>query len=83
MSPEILNKVKFGDVLVKIDPRYFRPTEVDLLIGDPSKAQQKLGWKPKYTLDTLLQEMITSDIDLFKKDLELINAGHQVNFHQE
>lgn len=83
VSPEILNKVKFGDVLVKIDPRYFRPTEVDLLIGDPSKAQQKLGWKPKYTLDTLLQEMITSDIDLFKKDLELINAGHQVNFHQE
>lgn len=83
VSPEILNKVKFGDVLVKIDPRYFRPTEVDLLIGDPSKAQQKLGWKPKYTLDTLLQEMITSDIDLFKKDLELINAGHHVNFHQE
>lgn len=83
VSPEILNKVKLGDVLVKIDPRYFRPTEVDLLIGDPSKAQQKLGWKPKYTLDTLLQEMITSDIDLFKKDLELINAGHQVNFHQE
>lgn len=83
VSPEILNKVKLGDVLVKIDPRYFRPTEVDLLIGDPSKAQQKLGWKPKYTLDTLLQEMITSDIDLFKKDLELINAGHQVNIHQE
>ena len=83
VSPEILNKVELGDVLVKIDPRYFRPTEVDLLIGDPSKAQQKLGWKPKYTLDTLLQEMITSDIDLFKKDLELINAGHQVNFHQE
>lgn len=83
VSPEILNKVELGDVLVKIDPRYFRPTEVDLLIGDPSKAQQKLGWKPKYTLDTLLQEMITSDIDLFKKDLELINAGHHVNFHQE
>ena len=83
VSPEILNKVELGDVLVKIEPRYFRPTEVDLLIGDPSKAQQKLGWKPKYTLDTLLQEMITSDIDLFKKDLELINAGHQVNFHQE
>ena len=83
VSSQILNKVKLGDVLVKIDPRYFRPTEVDLLIGDPSKAQQKLGWKPKYTLDTLLHEMITSDIDLFKKDLELINAGHQVNIHQE
>jgi GDPmannose 4,6-dehydratase len=56
-----------GDIIVKVDPKYFRPTEVDLLIGDPSKANKKLGWKPKYTLEALVKEMVSSDLQLFSK----------------
>lgn len=52
---------KTGDVIIEIDPRYFRPTEVDLLIGDASKAREKLGWYPKYTFDELIEEMIQED----------------------
>lgn len=71
-------KIKVGDVLVKIDPAYFRPTEVDLLIGDPTKAQTKLGWTPKYDLALLVEDMMKSDLDVFKRDLHLLQAGHKV-----
>lgn len=70
--------LKEGNILVKVDPRYFRPTEVDLLIGDPNKAKSKLGWVPKYNLAGLVKEMIASDIKLFKRDLDLLKAGHKV-----
>jgi GDPmannose 4,6-dehydratase len=60
-----------GKVVVKVDPKYYRPTEVDLLIGDPTKAITKLGWKPKYNLESIVKEMIKSDILLFKKELYL------------
>ncbi|MBQ0909626.1 GDP-mannose 4,6-dehydratase [Flavobacterium sp. F-328] len=60
------NKVAIGTVVVRVDPTYFRPTEVDLLLGDPTKAQQQLGWKPKYTLASLVQEMVAADVVLFK-----------------
>ena len=59
--------VQVGDIVVKVDSKYFRPTEVDLLIGDPSKANTILGWKPKYDLPALVKEMVESDIKLFKK----------------
>jgi GDPmannose 4,6-dehydratase len=59
---------KIGQVVIKIDPAYFRPTEVDLLIGDNTKATTKLGWKPKYTLEMLVKEMMESDLNLFKKE---------------
>jgi GDPmannose 4,6-dehydratase len=62
-------KIEKGKVVVKVDPKYFRPTEVDLLIGDPKKAMTKLGWKPKYDLAALVKEMVVSDIKLFKKEL--------------
>lgn len=62
-------KVSEGQIVVKVDPKYFRPTEVDLLIGDASKAFEKLNWSPKYDLSHLIQEMIESDLDLFKKEL--------------
>ncbi|MEX2593638.1 MAG: GDP-mannose 4,6-dehydratase [Anditalea sp.] len=71
-------KVKEGDILIKIDPSYFRPTEVDILIGDPTKSHTKLGWKPKYDLAMLVEDMMTSDLKLFKKDLLLMNGGHKV-----
>jgi len=71
-------KVKKGDVLVKIDPAYFRPTEVDLLIGDPNKAMTKLNWKPKYDLKMLVEDMVLSDVGLFKRDVHLMKGGHKV-----
>ncbi len=61
--------LEVGKVIVKVDPKYFRPTEVDLLIGDPSKAMNKLGWKPKYDLPALVKDMVASDILLFKKNM--------------
>ena len=60
-------KLEEGKVVVKVDPKYYRPTEVDLLIGDPRKAMTKLGWKPKYNLSSLVKEMVLSDLNLFNK----------------
>lgn len=65
------NKLAIGTVVVRVDPTYFRPTEVDLLLGDPTKAQQQLGWKPKYTLASLVQEMVAADVLLFQQELQL------------
>ncbi len=62
-------QLEAGRVVVKVDPKYFRPTEVDLLLGDPTKAMSKLGWKPKYDLKSLVKEMIQSDVELFGKIL--------------
>ncbi len=64
---------KIGQVAVQIDPTYFRPTEVELLIGDNTKAKTKLGWKPKYTVDMLVKEMIQADLEIFKKEKYLKN----------
>ena len=67
-----------GQVVVKVDPRYFRPTEVDLLIGDASKAFEKLGWKPTYTLAELVKEMVLADVQLFKKTSFLRSKGFDI-----
>jgi GDPmannose 4,6-dehydratase len=61
-------KAKPGTVIVQIDPGYFRPTEVDLLIGDASKARKQLGWKPAYTLESMVEEMVESDLEVFRKE---------------
>jgi GDPmannose 4,6-dehydratase len=73
-----LTAVKPGQEVVSIDPRYFRPTEVDLLIGDPTKAQTQLGWKPKYDLTGLVKEMVAADLDLFRREKLLKEAGFNV-----
>lgn len=70
--------LEIGKEVVCIDERYFRPTEVDLLLGDPTKAMTKLGWKPKYDLQALVQDMISADLNLFKKDQLLEQSGHKV-----
>ena len=67
-----------GNVLVEIDPEYFRPTEVDLLIGDPAKAKAKLGWEPTHTLQQLVAEMVASDLAIFERDKYLLDGGHEV-----
>jgi GDPmannose 4,6-dehydratase len=59
--------VAIGTEVVAVDPRYFRPTEVELLIGDPTKAKEKLGWKLKYDLPALVKDMMESDVKLFTK----------------
>ncbi len=66
--------LKEGAVVVKVDPKYYRPTEVDLLIGDPTKAMTQLGWKPKYDLAALVKEMVASDLKLFQKEQFLKNS---------
>ncbi len=67
-----------GKVVVKVDPAYYRPTEVELLIGDASKANKLLKWKPKYTVAMLCKEMVASDLDLFSRDQVLKDAGYVV-----
>lgn len=72
-------QVTIGKEVVAIDPKYFRPTEVDLLIGDPTKAMTKLNWKPKYDLPMLVNDMVTSDVQLFRKEKLLKDSGFDVN----
>jgi GDPmannose 4,6-dehydratase len=69
-------KLNVGDTVVEIDKRYFRPTEVDLLLGDATKAREKLGWIPKYSLSELAKEMVDADLDHFRKDIILKESGY-------
>jgi GDPmannose 4,6-dehydratase len=70
--------LKPGQEVVAVDPNYFRPTEVDLLIGDATKAREKLGWQPKYTLHEMVKEMVAYDLELFRKHKTLLEAGFHV-----
>lgn len=74
---EISSPVKEGQEILAVDPRYFRPTEVDLLIGDPSKAKNQLGWDPKYDLKGLVDDMMRSDLKLIKKDKYMRDGGYK------
>ncbi|HMX11133.1 MAG TPA: GDP-mannose 4,6-dehydratase [Burkholderiaceae bacterium] len=76
-------KVKPGDVIVKVDPRYYRPTEVETLLGDPSKAKQKLGWVPTTPFEQLVKEMIEADYESARKDSLVKLAGFQAFDHHE
>ena len=80
---DLKKHVKQGDVLVRVDPRYFRPTEVDILIGDASKAKRELGWEPKYTLEQLVEEMVNSDLKEAKKERFLREHGFKVKNYFE
>lgn len=68
-----------GQTLVEVDPRYFRPTEVDLLLGDATKAKEKLGWEPRTSFKQLVREMVQEDLRLFKKDQLCKEAGYEIN----
>jgi GDPmannose 4,6-dehydratase len=70
-----LDALRFGQTVVKVDPQYFRPTEVELLIGDATKAKEKLGWVPKYNLEDLVKDMVQADLHLVKKDDYLKKGG--------
>ncbi|HEX4918855.1 MAG TPA: GDP-mannose 4,6-dehydratase [Limnobacter sp.] len=75
--------VKVGDVIVQIDPRYFRPAEVETLLGDPSKAKQKLGWTPRITLQSMVQEMVAADLETAKRQALLKQHGYDVQISIE
>ncbi|SEF47955.1 GDP-mannose 4,6-dehydratase [Algoriphagus boritolerans] len=75
--------LSIGTILVKIDPAYFRPTEVDLLLGDPTKSKTQLSWEPEYDLAGLIDDMMGSDIKLMQKDMHLMQGGHEVHRHSE
>ena len=74
-NPEV--KAKVGDIVMKIDPAYFRPTEVELLTGDPTKAKTELKWELKYDIESLVDDMVNSDLQLFKRDYYLKEGGHK------
>ena len=76
-------KIKVGDTIVRVDPRYFRPTEVETLLGDPSKAKEKLGWTPKTTLPELVKEMVQADYSAAKRDALVKMAGFQAYDYHE
>ena len=71
-------QLEIGREVVSVDPQYFRPTEVDLLLGDPSKAERKLGWTREYELETLVEEMMESDLKLMTKDQYLSDGGYTI-----
>jgi len=74
---------KVGDVIMKVDPHYYRPTEVETLLGDPAKAKQKLGWVPEITLDQMIEEMVASDLDQAKQHALLQQHGFDVSLGKE
>jgi GDPmannose 4,6-dehydratase len=76
-------QLPIGKVVMKIDPKYYRPAEVELLIGDPAKAKKILGWEPKHDLQSIVKEMMASDLGLFKRDQYLKEGGHKIiNYHE-
>ncbi len=80
-NPEL--KVRPGQIIVRVDPRYFRPTEVETLLGDPTKAKEKLGWEPKTTLRELVKEMVQADFTAAKRDELVKHAGFRAYDHHE
>lgn len=75
--------LKVGDVVVRVDPRYFRPTEVETLLGDPSKAKAKLGWTPEITVQQMCAEMVANDLELAKCHALLANHGYKISISGE
>jgi GDPmannose 4,6-dehydratase len=76
-------RIREGDAVIEVDPRYFRPTEVDLLLGDAGKARRVLGWSPRCTFRELVKEMVESDIRESLRDIHLLNGGYCARKHHE
>jgi GDPmannose 4,6-dehydratase len=76
-------EAKTGRSIVKIDPRYFRPTEVDSLLGDPSKARARLGWSSEISFDRLVKEMVDSDLEIARRDALMAREGFKTYRHRE
>jgi GDPmannose 4,6-dehydratase len=76
---EVGRRADTGEIVIRIDPRYFRPTEVQTLLGDPTKAKEKLGWEPSISLEEMIKEMIDNDIKESKKDSLLNKKGYNIS----
>ncbi len=72
-----------GEVIVKVDPRYFRPTEVETLLGDATKARTKLGWRPELSFEVLVEEMVAEDLQLARRDATIAREGFKTFRRQE
>ncbi|MBC7979092.1 MAG: GDP-mannose 4,6-dehydratase [Armatimonadetes bacterium] len=83
VNADLAPAVKTGDVVVRIDPRYFRPAEVETLLGDPSKAKEKLGWIPEITVEEMCAEMVASDLETAKRHALLKAHGHHIAVAKE
>ncbi len=75
--------LSIGDIVVEVDPKYFRPTEVELLIGNPKKSNETLGWEPEYDLKELVEDMVQSDIKLMQREAYLTKGGYKINNYFE
>jgi GDPmannose 4,6-dehydratase len=75
--------LKSGRTVVRVDPRYFRPSEVETLLGDPSKAREKLGWQPETSFEQLVKEMIEHDVEIAKRDAMVAQQGFKTYRHHE
>jgi len=75
--------LKVGDIILQIDPRYYRPTEVETLLGNPSKAKERLGWVPEITIDQMIAEMVSHDLDQARQHVLLKKHGHSVSLGKE
>jgi GDPmannose 4,6-dehydratase len=82
-DPSKAPALKPGDVIVRVDPRYFRPAEVETLLGDPAKAKAKLGWVPEITVEEMCAEMVASDLDTARQHALLKSHGHHVSVSKE
>ena len=83
VDPANAPSVSIGDVVVKVDPRYFRPAEVETLLGDPSKAKEKLGWVPEITVEEMCAEMVANDLDIAKRHALLKSHGYDISVAKE
>jgi GDPmannose 4,6-dehydratase len=77
------SKLKTGDIIVRVDPKYFRPAEVETLLGDPTKAKEKLGWSPQISVEEMCMEMVEHDISKAKQTALLKHHGHDAPFYSE
>jgi GDPmannose 4,6-dehydratase len=83
VNNDLAPAVSVGDVVVKVDPRYYRPAEVETLLGDPTKAKEKLGWVPEITVEEMCAEMVAHDLDIARRHSLLKSHGHHVSVSKE
>jgi GDPmannose 4,6-dehydratase len=81
--PRSVASLNTGDVIVRVDPRYFRPSEVDTLLGDATKARKKLGWAARTSLDELVREMVVADLKIAERDALVSREGYRIFSHHE
>jgi GDPmannose 4,6-dehydratase len=83
VNKDLAPSVSVGDIIVRVDPRYYRPAEVETLLGDPTKAKEKLGWVPEITVEEMCAEMVAYDLDIARRHSLLKSHGHHISVSKE